>query len=142
VNDHDIALVFCQHAEAALYQVKGGTKKSSTTDPEERVRLTEIATAYYHLGELLKNHGHEDVARTFFKKSEKWSAHTPESSHLSKSTRPPSIVGSIKSVNTVATVTTTTTTNASGVNLALATSPAQAIRVNYTVVSAEIFPMN
>jgi hypothetical protein len=72
VNDRDIALVFCQHAEAALYQVKGGTKKSSTTDPEERTRLTEIATAYYHLGELLKNHGHEDVARTFFKKSEKW----------------------------------------------------------------------
>jgi hypothetical protein len=71
-NDHSIALVFCQHAEAALYQVKGGTNKSSTANPEEQARSKEIAAAYYHLGELLKNQGHENVAQAFFKKSEKW----------------------------------------------------------------------
>jgi hypothetical protein len=73
LDDHDIALVLCQHAEATLYQAKGGTKKSSaTTDPEEQAIREKIATAYYNLGELLENQGHPNVARAFFKKSEKW----------------------------------------------------------------------
>jgi hypothetical protein len=72
-NDHDIALVFCHHAEAALTQMKGITKKAkSSTAPEDRALQERIATAYSGLGRILDSQGYRDEAQTFFNKSEKW----------------------------------------------------------------------
>jgi hypothetical protein len=71
-SDHDIALVLCHHAEAALTQMKGITKVKSSTAPKHRALHEGIAKAYYDLGRLLDGQGHRDEAQVFFKKSEKW----------------------------------------------------------------------
>ncbi|KAK3824934.1 MAG: hypothetical protein J3Q66DRAFT_436113, partial [Benniella sp.] len=71
-SDHDIALVLCHHAEAALTQMKDITKVKSSTAPEHRALHEGIAKAYYDLGRLLDGQRHRDEAQVFFKKSEKW----------------------------------------------------------------------
>jgi hypothetical protein len=73
IADHDVALVLCHHAEAALSQAKSVAKKHTTpTNPEEQVVREKITTAYYDLGKLLENQGYQDEAQAFYKKSEKW----------------------------------------------------------------------
>ncbi|KAG0216951.1 hypothetical protein BGX31_000395 [Mortierella sp. GBA43] len=131
-DDHDIALVLCQHAEAALSEAKGGPKSASapSSDPNGQAVREKIATAYYHLGELLENQGHRDIAQTFYKKSEKWGGHNLESGQLSKYARPLSTTGSIKTLTVI--------TNASH------TKPSrQAVHgTNIATVPSNIFPRN
>ncbi|KAG0209209.1 hypothetical protein BGX31_002177 [Mortierella sp. GBA43] len=100
-DDHDIALVLYQHAEAALHQAEGVTNKSlTTTSPEEQDMREKIAIAYHSLGKRLDNQGHQDVAQAFFKLSEEWSDHVPEFVQPSTSSQSASVVDSIKSAMT------------------------------------------
>lgn len=88
-DDDDIALILCQHAEAALSEAKSTSKKaSSSSDPDDQVVSKNIAAAFYKLGNLLENHGYRDQAQVFFNKCKKWGGHDPEIGRLLESSRP------------------------------------------------------
>jgi small nuclear ribonucleoprotein (snRNP)-like protein len=71
-DDHDIALVLCQHAEVVLSEAKSASKKaSSSSNPEDQVLSKNVASAYYKLGKLLEIQDYRDQAQEFFKKSKK-----------------------------------------------------------------------
>lgn len=72
IGDIDVALVLCQHAEGALTQARGTTKKVSRTEPEDQALRERIATAYFDLGKLLDSQDLQAEAQAFYKKSEKW----------------------------------------------------------------------
>ena len=65
--DPNIALVLCHDTEVSLSHAKRAAKHTENKDMREG-----IATIYIGLGELLDKHGHQDKARAFYKKSEKW----------------------------------------------------------------------
>ncbi|KAG0243760.1 hypothetical protein BGX31_010229 [Mortierella sp. GBA43] len=72
--DHDIALILCHDAEAALSQVKGANKRRSA-DPKDvgyKALREGVATAYIDLGKLLENRGYQSEAQAIRKKAEKW----------------------------------------------------------------------
>jgi lipoprotein NlpI len=71
VTSNNVTLVLCHNAEVALSQVKSTSKKSSSSDPEEQATCQKMAAAYYNLGKLLENLGHQDEAETFYKKCKK-----------------------------------------------------------------------
>ncbi|KAK3828974.1 MAG: hypothetical protein J3Q66DRAFT_435407 [Benniella sp.] len=75
--DPSIALVLCHDTEVSLSHAKRAAKYTENKDMREG-----IATIYVGLGELLDKHGHQDEARAFYKKSEKWGggAHLPKDS--------------------------------------------------------------
>jgi len=72
--DHDIALVLCHEAEAALSQAKSASKKLHIQpgDTEYQAMRDGIATAYVDLNKLLEHKGHPDVAHAISKKGAKW----------------------------------------------------------------------
>ncbi|KAG0222670.1 hypothetical protein BGX31_008961 [Mortierella sp. GBA43] len=82
-DSNNVALVLCHHAEVALSQAKGTTKKSFASDLEDQVMKKKIAAAFFSLGTLLENRGYRQQAETFYKKCKKLGGHVPEPSQLS-----------------------------------------------------------
>jgi hypothetical protein len=66
-QDPSIALVLCHDTEVSLSHVKRAAKHT-----EDKAMREGIAMVYIGLGELLNNQGHQDEAKAFYKKSEKW----------------------------------------------------------------------
>src|SRR4051812_17043387 len=66
-QDPDIALVLCHDTEVSLAPVKRTAKHTEDKSIHEK-----IATVYIELGDLLGDKGHQDEAKAFYKKSEKW----------------------------------------------------------------------
>ncbi|KAK3816625.1 MAG: WD40-repeat-containing domain protein [Benniella sp.] len=91
-TDPDIRLVLCHDAEISLSQAKKAAKYT-----EDKAMREGIASVYDGLGELLEHDGHGNEAQAFYKKSEKLGGHVRESGKLTRSSRPSSIVHSIKS---------------------------------------------
>jgi hypothetical protein len=73
-GDHDIVLVLCHEAEAALSQAKSASKKLyiQPGDAEHQAMRDGVATAYVDLNKLLERQGHPDVAHAISKKGAKW----------------------------------------------------------------------
>jgi hypothetical protein len=73
-EDHDIVLVLCHEAEAALSQAKSASKKLHTQsgDAEYQAMRDDMATAYVDLNKLLERQGHPDAAHAIMKKAVKW----------------------------------------------------------------------
>ncbi|KAI8360334.1 hypothetical protein B0O80DRAFT_422957 [Mortierella sp. GBAus27b] len=65
--DPGIALVLCHDAEVSLSQVKRAAKYNA-----DKTIHNEIATVYIGLGDFLESRGHQEEAKAFYKKSEKW----------------------------------------------------------------------
>ncbi|KAF9354086.1 hypothetical protein BGX34_011228 [Mortierella sp. NVP85] len=97
--DHDIALVLCHEAEAALSQAKSASKKLHIQpgDIEYQSMRDGIATAYVDLYKLLERQGHPDVAHAISKKGAKWggSAHHPGRLALTFQSGSPSTPGPV-----------------------------------------------
>jgi hypothetical protein len=73
-TDHDIALVLCHEAEAALSQAKSANKKYPVhpNDAGYQALHEEVATAYIDLSKLLERQGYQGEAQAICKKAEKW----------------------------------------------------------------------
>jgi hypothetical protein len=71
-KDDDVVLILCHHAETALSQAKGSTKKgSNSTDPEEQTLRERIAEAYVDLASLMEGREHRVEAEALYKKAQK-----------------------------------------------------------------------
>ncbi|KAF9347363.1 hypothetical protein BGX34_003200 [Mortierella sp. NVP85] len=94
--DHDIALVLCHEAEAALSQAKSANKKihAPPGDTHYQVLRDGVAAAYIDLGKLLERQGHPDLAHSICKKSEKWGGGALHPGRLAQSFKPSSTVDS------------------------------------------------
>lgn len=66
-KDSELALMFCDDAESALSRVKRAVKKTEDQSLRERTGV-----AYFELGKLFANLGHQDKAQENYKKAEKW----------------------------------------------------------------------
>ncbi|KAF9997522.1 hypothetical protein BGZ65_006899, partial [Modicella reniformis] len=97
-TDHDIVLILCHDAEAALAQVKSSSKKIliHSEDSEEQALREGVATAYIGLGKLLDNQGYPDEAQTLYEEAEKLGGNIRDPVPLAQSTTSDSIVYSGK----------------------------------------------
>ncbi|KAF9362919.1 hypothetical protein BGX34_005257, partial [Mortierella sp. NVP85] len=91
-TDPDIRLVLCHDAEISLNQAKKAAKHT-----EDKAMREGIAAIYSELGELMSHDGHGNEAQAFYNKSEKLGGHVRKSGKSTHSSRPSSIVHSIKS---------------------------------------------
>ncbi|KAG0196762.1 hypothetical protein BGX31_005178, partial [Mortierella sp. GBA43] len=137
-DDHDVALVLCHHAEATLSQAKGGAKKpsASSSSPEDQSIREDVATAYFNLGRLLDHYGHRDEAQAFYKKSEKWGGHNPDSVLPIKSSQPTTVSASIKN-------TSISTIDTPSAKPSLAASSSKRVQgMSVAMIPKTIFPKN
>ena len=74
IEDHDIALVLCHEAEAALSQGKSANKKypPHPNDTGHQALREGMATAYIDLGKLLEKRGYQGEGQAICEKAEKW----------------------------------------------------------------------
>ncbi|KAG0243670.1 hypothetical protein BGX31_010371 [Mortierella sp. GBA43] len=81
--DPGIALVLCHDAEVSLSQVKRAAKYNA-----DKTIHNEIATVYIGLGDFLESRGHQEEAKAFYKKSEKWGGRPYDPDRPGRSIRP------------------------------------------------------
>ncbi|KAK3813343.1 MAG: hypothetical protein J3Q66DRAFT_371880 [Benniella sp.] len=93
-SDPDLVLVLCHDAEVSLTHVK----KAAKNNTEDKSTHERIASVFVSLGDLLHSNGHRDEAQAFHKKSEKWGGRANKSIRSTHSSRPSSVMSSIKSV--------------------------------------------
>ncbi|KAG0208502.1 hypothetical protein BGX31_002316, partial [Mortierella sp. GBA43] len=94
IKDHDVALVLCHEAEAALSQAKNADKKypGHPNDSGYHLLREGVATAYIDLGKYLHGRGYPREGTAICKKAEKWSSGSAHNlGRLAQLSRPGSI---------------------------------------------------
>ncbi len=73
IEDINLALIFCDHAEVSLSQAKSAFKKAlSPNTPDDQALRTKIGTVYAERGKLLEKLGQSDKAKTSYEKAAKY----------------------------------------------------------------------
>ncbi|KAF9348561.1 hypothetical protein BGX34_002416 [Mortierella sp. NVP85] len=90
-NDLDIALVLCYDTEVSLHQAR-----ISAEPAEDQSMISEIASIYTDLGNLLERHGHGKEAKASYRQAGRLGANIQDPGHLTKTDRPSTIANSVK----------------------------------------------